>query len=401
MKHNPLVKGTDEVQILPLNSKQKDFLKDFTDDPKLQEFLNVMKPLQAGKTWGNDDSGILIPVTDTNDNLYEDMAKPITIRDENIPANLVKECAPEIQVLEKEADGHEVLNVHPSRLNWLDENGVIDSKAVINKCDTMANEQHDKEVAENENANQRNIPSVDLIADTGRIMIRNLSYSCKQSELQELVESFGDIVEVHIPISKETKQSRGYGFILFMLPTDALKAYSSLDQTIFQGRIIEVVPAKEKPKSSEELPTGPHAFKHKLEHDRKANASSDFNWNSLFMNSDAVAEAMAQKLGVRKAEIYDTSADNMAVRLALAETNIIGDTKSYLKEHGVDLEGFTKRKTRSTTVILVKNLSYVVEEHDIVELFEQFGTIGRVIGCSNAAYFPPFAYNGYCRNDRA
>ena len=49
------------------------------------------------------------------------------------------------------------------------------------------------------------------------------------------------------------------------------------------------------------------------------------------MQSDAVAEAMAKKLGVKKADILDPESENMAVRLALAETHIINETKQYLE----------------------------------------------------------------------
>lgn len=88
---------------------------------------------------------------------------------------------------------------------------------------------------------------------------------------------------------------------------------------------------------------------------------------------------MARNLGVRKSEILDASSDNMAVRLALAETNIITDTKKYLEDHDVSLEAFTAKKTRSNTVILVKNIPASTEEEDLLQLFTEFGTIGRIL----------------------
>lgn len=97
------------------------------------------------------------------------------------------------------------------------------------------------------------------------------------------------------------------------------------------------------------------------------------------MQSDAVAEAMAKKLNVRKSDILDADADNMAVRLALAETDIINDTKEYLEEHGVCLDSFMRRKGRSNTIILVKNIAYGIQETELNELFERFGTIKRIV----------------------
>ncbi|KAJ3345639.1 hypothetical protein HDU91_007288 [Kappamyces sp. JEL0680] len=98
------------------------------------------------------------------------------------------------------------------------------------------------------------------------------------------------------------------------------------------------------------------------------------------MNSDSVAEAMARNLGIRKSEILDSTADNMAVRLALAETNIIAETKKYLEQHDVSLDAFTAKKgPRSNTVILVKNLPSSTSEDDLLQLFGGFGTLGRLV----------------------
>ena len=69
----------------------------------------------------------------------------------------------------------------------------------------------------------------------------------------------------------------------------------------------------------------------------------------------------------------------MAVRLAVAETTIINETKEYLVEQGVCLDAFTKRKNRSNTVILVKNISSSTEESDLLTMFSKFGEVGRVV----------------------
>jgi multiple RNA-binding domain-containing protein 1 len=88
---------------------------------------------------------------------------------------------------------------------------------------------------------------------------------------------------------------------------------------------------------------------------------------------------MARKLGVRKSEILDADSDNMAVRLALAETNIINETKEYLEQEGVSLEAFTKCKKRSNNIILVKNIPSSTQESDLTDMFSKFGTLGRIL----------------------
>ena len=73
---------------------------------------------------------------------------------------------------------------------------------------------------------------------------------------------------------------------------------------------------------------------------------------------------------------------SMAVRLALAETQLIKETKDFLKDHGVNLSAFEERKTktkRSKVSIIVKNIPYNTREDEIRRLFSKYGTILKLI----------------------
>lgn len=60
-----------------------------------------------------------------------------------------------------------------------------------------------------------------------------------------------------------------------------------------------------------------------------------------FSQADAVAQAISVKFGVTKAQVLDRETnDNLAVRLALAETQIINDTKKMLEEVSCRLSNF-------------------------------------------------------------
>lgn len=84
-------------------------------------------------------------------------------------------------------------------------------------------------------------------------------------------------------------------------------------------------------------------------------------------------------MNISKADILNPeNSDNAAVKLALAETHIIQETKSYLESQGVLLSTFTSR-ARSDTTILVKNIPYGTTEEQIRELFEPHGTLTRVL----------------------
>lgn len=132
---------------------------------------------------------------------------------------------------------------------------------------------------------------------------------------------------------------------------------------------------------------------------RKAMAGREFNWSMLYMNvrqllsihillwcslivviqSDAVASSIADRMNIDKASILNPeSGDNAAVKLALAETHIIQETKSYLESQGVILSSFSSR-ARSDTTILVKNIPYGTTADQIRDMFEPHGDLNRVI----------------------
>ncbi|KAJ3031787.1 hypothetical protein HK097_005409, partial [Rhizophlyctis rosea] len=93
---------------------------------------------------------------------------------------------------------------------------------------------------------QLDTPPAELIADTGRLFVKNLPFSCTMEDLHKLFQKFGPLSEVHIPIDKLTKKPKGYAFILYLLPEHAVRAYTELNGSIFQGRILEILPGKEK-----------------------------------------------------------------------------------------------------------------------------------------------------------
>jgi len=75
-------------------------------------------------------------------------------------------------------------------------------------------------------------------------------------------------------------------------------------------------------------------------------------------------------------------ADNVAVRLALSETQLIVETKQWLKDEGVRLDAFEEKKSktiRSKTVIIVKNIPFNTEEAELRRLFVKLGSLGRIV----------------------
>ncbi len=105
-------------------------------------------------------------------------------------------------------------------------------------------------------------------------------------------------------------------------------------------------------------------------------------------------------MGIRKSDILNPdslteddvdgrfSTVGSAVKLALAEANVISETKKYFESHGVNLAAFDEvkdaagrvvRTARSKTALLVKNIPYGTSEDVLKALFEPHGTIEKLL----------------------
>ncbi|KAG9316576.1 hypothetical protein JVU11DRAFT_2629 [Chiua virens] len=206
------------------------------------------------------------------------------------------------------------------------------------------------------------------------------SFSCTDNDLLSLFQPFGEIAQVHIPLDPVSKQSKGLAYVTFAQPSSALSAYEALDKASFQGRLLHILPAvdrKGQPGGSE-IGDNRLSIKDERKAKRKTTAGREFNWSMLYMNSDAVVSSIADRLNIPKADILNPESSNAAVKLALAETHVIQETKSYLESQGVILSSFSSRG-RSDTIILVKNIPYGTSADQIRELFMVHGKLSRVI----------------------
>lgn len=229
-------------------------------------------------------------------------------------------------------------------------------------------------------------PAEEPVGESGRIYVRNLSYATNEDELKALFEKYGSLSEFHLPIDSQTKQQKGFAFVTYVFPEHAVKAFSELDKTDFQGRLLHLIPARAKPANSKPhfVVTDPNqsSFKKSKQQEKKDQAQSAHQWNSLFISSNAIADIMAKKFKIKKSELLTNSKkkDSIAVRMALGETQIVNEMRRFLLENGVHLKSFANSNCpRSKTVILVKNLPADTKPEEIREMFEKFGLILRVV----------------------
>ncbi|KAJ2342020.1 Multiple RNA-binding domain-containing protein 1, partial [Coemansia sp. RSA 2671] len=376
----------------------EELLADNQDDPRFKEFLQVMAPRANNKTWTNDD------YSEWHTTEQAAVNSAVAARREQLESKATPKAAKSASkkpaasaANEEPAEGQDG-GSGLSDMEWLRKH--MSAKADIDDMDDADMGDEGEEQAPSgaaadgtlQDSSEAVSTKTDLavavasivsqIQDTGRLFIRNLPYLATEEDLRAAFEKFGPLSEVHMPISKDTKRPKGFAYVLYLLPEHAVNAYRAMDNKVFLGRLLHVLPSKEKPQEREagDLLAG---FKSDVKKERdakkKALAGSDFNWNSLYMSADAVADSISERLSISKADLLSAdSGGNPAVRLALAETHIINDTKRFFEEQGVVLERFSHRE-RSDTVILVKNIPFSVDEDELRSLFGKFGSLGRVL----------------------
>ncbi|XP_035215935.1 probable RNA-binding protein 19 isoform X1 [Stegodyphus dumicola] len=251
---------------------------------------------------------------------------------------------------------------------------------VVKYVKKVVDDVKDKSDKQTENTKEEN---EELLAETGRIYVRNLCYSVTEAELEELFSKYGPLAEINHPVDLITKQGMGFAFVSYVFAEHAVKAFSALDGTIFQGRVLHLIPAKPKKEYSDDQ--NETNFKKKKESKMKELSGSSHNWNILFLGMNAVADVISKKYNIDKSELLSAeshkgSGDSVAVRMALAETQAVLESRKFLIDNGVELDALSQPAAeRSKTVIVVKDLPAKTQSQEIHELFSKFGTVAKVV----------------------
>ncbi|KAK7301425.1 hypothetical protein RJT34_12289 [Clitoria ternatea] len=396
------------------------------DDPQLKDFLKVMQPRAKSKMWANDTSietnagnnqatskkgnkGTSVAIHQSG-SLVDDVPK---ISEPN------ESCEPEHDEVisdmdyfksrvTKEWSGSESSDVEDD-----DDNDDKDNHCLASEDEENCNPRNGAQVLDQEgqedacgydvthessqvNATEQrgklSKPDEKGVFESCRLFVRNLPYTTTEEELEQCFSEFGSVSQVHLVVDKDTKRSKGIAYILFAAPEFAARALGELDNSIFQGRLLHVMPALRRTSDNQEnsvrMDHDTKTLKQQREEKRKAaEASGDTRaWNSLFMRSDTIVENIARKYGISKSDLLDREADDLAVRIALGETEVISKTKEALKNVGVNVESLEELANnkgddlkRSNHVLLVKNLPYGSTENELAEMFEKFGSLDKII----------------------
>nr|CAD1827624.1 unnamed protein product [Ananas comosus var. bracteatus] len=314
------------------------------NDPKLQEFLQVMQPRTKSKLWANDAIGAG-DFVDKDSKIGEKDCQQSQMGQKQAArpkARTTDGSSGEPEATKKSSDSDDEDSKSQTDMDTNDANGLSVGEDDINgeeKESPLVDS--DGEDVNNENPTLSVSDEKKQALETGRLFIRNLPYATTEEDLMELFSQFGDVSHMHLVVDKDTKRSKGIGYVLFSLPESAIRALEDLDNSSFQGRLLHVMPAK--PQNDEKLESNHvvenKTFKQLRADQRKASeASGDTQaWNSLFMRPDTVVENIARKTGVSKSELLDRDADDLAVRIALGETHVVAETKKALSNAGINI----------------------------------------------------------------
>ena len=72
------------------------------------------------------------------------------------------------------------------------------------------------------------------------IYVGNLPYSLSEEDLKALFVPYGEISSVNLIIDRQTKRSRGFGFIMMPQQTEAEAAIKGLHNKAIRGRKLRV-----------------------------------------------------------------------------------------------------------------------------------------------------------------
>jgi RNA recognition motif-containing protein len=85
-----------------------------------------------------------------------------------------------------------------------------------------------------------------------KIYIGNISYSESKANIRKLFQTYGEVTDVFLPLNRETREGRGFGFVAMKDRAAAEKAVQELNQTTFGERTIYVNMAGEQRQQQQE-----------------------------------------------------------------------------------------------------------------------------------------------------
>lgn len=99
---------------------------------------------------------------------------------------------------------------------------------------------------------------------------------------------------------------KGFAYVTYSNPEEAIRAYAEMDNKIVLGRYLHIRPAykedKEEPVNVQNA-AEKSSFKREKKLNLMKNLKDETNWNTLFLNPNTILEYIHTKFGLTKAEL--------------------------------------------------------------------------------------------------
>lgn len=79
-----------------------------------------------------------------------------------------------------------------------------------------------------------------------KLYVGNLPFSATESEIRSLFEDYGSVVDLHIPLDRETGRPRGFAFVTLSSREFGEAAINNLDGQDMGGRSLRISEAQER-----------------------------------------------------------------------------------------------------------------------------------------------------------
>ena len=177
---------------------------------------------------------------------------------------------------------------------------------------------------------------------------------------------------MHLPIDAKSRKRKGFGFVTYVLPSDADRCVEGLHGSAFEGRVLTAKRAEMRP--ADHAPIR-RTFADKRADERKQKAATEAPSSREFVSATSAKDAAAERSGTSKAQLFDPTSSDAAVASTLAESAAQNEARTYFSTKGYALDA----STRSRTALLVKNLPASTSVQDVRTLFAQSGVVNDVL----------------------
>jgi cold-inducible RNA-binding protein len=83
-----------------------------------------------------------------------------------------------------------------------------------------------------------------------RLHVGNLEYTVSEQQLYTIMQPYGEITELSLPVHRHTGKHRGFAFVTFKQVSSAQAALAALNGSELQGRSLQVAFARSKSENS-------------------------------------------------------------------------------------------------------------------------------------------------------